>query len=471
METAIEGDQDFTATNQGWNYISGDATNWELHTNDSPLRLTYAGPIYDLSRSAHRRRPLVTGFSLPFPCRYQAEGMMMIPAYSALQGWDALLWDVYDDGSLGSDRFIDTAKFNVIATNPVMTSMMPLLSQLYRNRLLAPAVNTISVQHSVEQARILPRLESSWGSFAVPGGFDGRVMATSRVVIDSTSASSFTQYDDISFPAQVDGQMQSDTREILWEYNRGSLLLDAPRVQGASGALVRAGGVNLRNLDITLLSGNETATLLWVPLDSAAHLDAAGRSVIAMTTRTEPTGWHWQDSVHADRWGAAPMVIDPMKVRLAFHPADSITVVTLTPLDASGRPQGEPIRGVRGGGAITLQVDQAQTHAVWYSVDLVADPAAGVDDPALPAPALAVYPSIVSDRAYVAVSSGAPAHDALLELYDQLGRRVAVLHAGPLAGGTERIRLDAAGLPQGAYLLRLRTERGEIGTTRVTVMR
>jgi len=470
LETATQGRMDFTTVNQGWNYITGDNTNWQLVDNSSPLRTQYAGMVYEYSRSAHRRQPLVAGFSIPFPNRYQAEGMMMIPTYSLLQEWDGVIWDSYDDGNRGTDRFIDTNTYYTIADNPVMISMMPALSQLYRNRLLAPAVNTITIQHTVAQALVLPRLEPFWGNFAVPGGMNGRAMAVSKVVVDSTDAAAFTQSDDISFPSEIDGELRSDTREILWEYNRGSLTLDAPRVQGASGSLVRAGGVTLRNLDITLLSENETATILWVPLDTARRLAGPGRSLLVLATRTEPTGWHWQDSTRADRWGAGPMLIEPMRVRLAFRPDDSINVATLTPLDAGGHPKGTPITVTRSGNAITTLIDQSQSGAVWYAVELAHDPGASVEQTASRG-ALEVYPSVIRDRAYVSVWLDRPADNALLELYDQLGRRAAILHAGAMEAGTGRVRLDAEGLPQGAYILRLRTERGETGTAKVTIVR
>ncbi|MEM1043992.1 MAG: T9SS type A sorting domain-containing protein, partial [Bacteroidota bacterium] len=47
------------------------------------------------------------------------------------------------------------------------------------------------------------------------------------------------------------------------------------------------------------------------------------------------------------------------------------------------------------------------------------------------------------------------AGEATVAVFDVLGRRVARLHAGPLAGGTHRFRLEAAGLPSGVYLVRV----------------
>ena len=57
-----------------------------------------------------------------------------------------------------------------------------------------------------------------------------------------------------------------------------------------------------------------------------------------------------------------------------------------------------------------------------------------------------------------------------IAVFDALGRRVAVLHDGEMAAGTHRLRLDAAGLPGGAYLVRASGAAGAV-SRQVTVLR
>ena len=57
-----------------------------------------------------------------------------------------------------------------------------------------------------------------------------------------------------------------------------------------------------------------------------------------------------------------------------------------------------------------------------------------------------------------------------LDAFDVLGRRVAVLHDGPLAAGEHERTFDASALPAGVYVLRLQTDAG-VATARVTVVR
>lgn len=64
----------------------------------------------------------------------------------------------------------------------------------------------------------------------------------------------------------------------------------------------------------------------------------------------------------------------------------------------------------------------------------------------------------------------ATAADVTAEVFDRTGRRVAVLHDGALAAGTHPLRLEAADLADGAYLVRV-TAGEETVERRVTLVR
>ena len=82
--------------------------------------------------------------------------------------------------------------------------------------------------------------------------------------------------------------------------------------------------------------------------------------------------------------------------------------------------------------------------------------------------AVRVAPNPVSGDARVALT--AEAGPARVELFDALGRRVAVLHDGVAPAGRLPHVLDASGLPTGAYVVRVRGEAGAVSRT-VTVAR
>ena len=83
--------------------------------------------------------------------------------------------------------------------------------------------------------------------------------------------------------------------------------------------------------------------------------------------------------------------------------------------------------------------------------------------------ALAVHPNPVAGTAAVTLArTQAGSVDAAV--YDALGRRVAVLHEGPLPAGPHTLGLDVAGWAPGHYVVRVRAE-GAAHAARFTVVR
>ncbi len=91
------------------------------------------------------------------------------------------------------------------------------------------------------------------------------------------------------------------------------------------------------------------------------------------------------------------------------------------------------------------------------------------------ADAVDVYPNPAVDRAVVRLSLASPVEQAVAVVYDALGRRVAVLHDGPLGAGATVLAFDAASLPAGVYVVQIRVARSTgaawTAVRRVTIAR
>ncbi len=94
---------------------------------------------------------------------------------------------------------------------------------------------------------------------------------------------------------------------------------------------------------------------------------------------------------------------------------------------------------------------------------------AGEDAPEDGAFALALVPNPARSAATLTVTVGR-AGPATVAVFDALGRRVAVLHDGPMAAGSHALRLDAARLPAGVYVVRA-SSGDAVATRRLTVVR
>ena len=84
-------------------------------------------------------------------------------------------------------------------------------------------------------------------------------------------------------------------------------------------------------------------------------------------------------------------------------------------------------------------------------------------------PALSVYPNPSSGAATVILATTEPGA-VTVAVYDVLGRRVGVLHEGPLPAGTHHFTTGGAALPSGLYLIAAESERLRL-VQRVAVVR
>lgn len=472
LDAAVQKEFDLTQSIQGWDWIGATGNSWGLN-NYSPLRISWAGPTYNFAALANKGQPYIASFSSPFPNRYQAESTLQIPAYALLQDWDGFIWDHYDD-DLADNRsdYIDSADWNGMRNNPVVSALMPSISQMLRNSLVAPARTTIRLQHTHDQLMLQARLENAWGLYSIPGTMNGFGAAISRIVLDSVNATEFTQANDFVFEGQVEGEVTSDTREIRWEYARGLLTLDANAVQGVSGVLNRPGGLSLKKMDVNAFTLNETATLLWVPLDPAQELDEPeSRSLLTLVTRSEPTGWVWTDTTIASRWGAGPMLMEPARVQIDFKVGTDVGNVIVQPLDQTGMPTGERLAVTKAGNDFRVTINQNETKAVWYSVEMVpAGMSAGEEPIAGETFSVRAIPTVITDKGTIFLQL--PTQQELqIELHDALGRLVRTLYSGTVEPGEQRIDFNAEGLPAGTYFVKAQIGGEKITTQTVQISR
>jgi hypothetical protein len=121
------------------------------------------------------------------------------------------------------------------------------------------------------------------------------------------------------------------------------------------------------------------------------------------------------------------------------------------------------------GQAILAEVASGPTDVTIVPVRVT--PPVGAED-AAPAKAFTlspVHPNPTASRAAISLDVRT-AQAVRVAVFDVLGRRVAVLHEGPLGAGAHRLRLDAAALPAGVYVVRA-TGDGLAAMQRFTVVR
>jgi len=163
--------------------------------------------------------------------------------------------------------------------------------------------------------------------------------------------------------------VRSVTGQVQWDYGLGICTVNAPRAQGVTGFLNRVGTFELD--DVTIVSGNDYATVLVVAMDERP-LAESGKVLVQVGTRARPTGWRqkpvsWKDNngqVHEGfevvDYGRAPWQIVPNSVSLSL--ANS-AVTTATALDMNGMARGQ-VKLERGGGVVSFVMPQDAKYVV-----------------------------------------------------------------------------------------------------------
>ena len=116
-------------------------------------------------------------------------------------------------------------------------------------------------------------------------------------------------------------------------------------------------------------------------------------------------------------------------------------------------------------GLLASDTDTASDHLP-LAADLVSTRSTSVAQQAPEQVTVRVAPNPFSDRTVVSIDQPRPG-TVTIEVYDVLGRRVAIPFDGRLAAGPQQVPVDASALAPGVYLYRVRTADGVAGGTLV----
>ncbi len=460
-------DFDFTSETSQWDFTStrtglpsSDST-WVIR-NYSVLRYRDQ-KIPEYSRNAMAGKPFIAESYLHvFPNSHRSESMLFMPAYASLHDWDGMYLYAYSERNteMGDRRRVFKDDYSSFMADPSICALLPQVSAAMRNGWIAPAQRMVHIQHDVADLRYLPITYSSRGFYNIEGTLQSVANLVSAIRVDSFNASRHYTGDDYYVTIPSDDNIQSDTRQITLDITKGVMQLNAPRIQGAAGALNGTSSVKTDNLSVSWIAGGANVTYLWSTLDGQV-LDSARRSLLTVTTRALNTGAIWQfgDSSLGKNWGTAPIQMEGVRLGLNFTTAaDSLL---LWPLDTVGMPTGRTIVATRNtSGTWRVTLDVAAEATPWYGVQQVFKKqdtnTTGVRVSELAASIGNAYPNPATELASVDVVAPEGGLQLSAEVVNMLGDRVATVaeHWAPAGAGT--LDIDLRDVPNGTYLCRVR---------------
>ncbi|MBC7328666.1 hypothetical protein H5T87_11245, partial [bacterium] len=110
-----------------------------------------------------------------------------------------------------------------------------------------------------------------------------------RVAIDFTEdKSSLSLANLANYIDRSTGIVKSATGELLWDYKKGVVIVDSPKVQGVVGFLGKAGTIKLR--DVSIESQMEYGTILLVSLDDKP-IASSHKLLLQVMSEEKNKGW------------------------------------------------------------------------------------------------------------------------------------------------------------------------------------
>jgi hypothetical protein len=457
-DLAVQSKMDYTDNHAYWDHPSfpgepWSATDWAI-ANQPMVKADDGGAIASLfSGPPFSGKPsTMSEYNHAFPNRYQSEAVPFLTAYASLQDVDGVMFFDYN-GATDDWETDKVGGYFDIHRNTALMSLMPSCAFAYRNFLIAPARQFLTLHYSHDDVLLQAKKDGGqWNGWRT---FPEKLALRYGVRIATFDAG--TPLDLTSLPPVPVSPYRSDTDEIVWN-TAGILSVSTPRFAALTGFLqnfpeARAG-------DMTVVGASEHATLTWISLTDRALAHSAS-SLLTLSTKLQNAGMLWDgiNTIH-NNWGNPPTQMYPVTASLRLHiQADSIHVL---PLRANGVPLGGSVTYVAADtNTFAVSVDHNRDLTTWYGVQAFGKgtvTATPDESPQVPScySLRQNFPNPFNPSTTLTFTVPGGARQAIsLRVFDLLGREVAVLYQGEMEPGTYTSRFDAATLSSGVYFCRL----------------
>jgi hypothetical protein len=254
---------------------------------------------------------VITESTWVHPESYQTEGPFLIAAYESLTGVAGYYWFSATAVEFDLDpslKFLNLGGqhplFKWSCSTPAFAAQFPAAALLYRKGYLKrgePVVHEERPMADVFERRVPliaedksfdpNRYQGATGGekSKVKGGADPLAFLVGPVEVKYGGDASKTTVADLARYIDKDKKtVASVTGELKLDYGNGLCTMNAPKAQGVSGFLKKAGEIKLA--DVRIQSQNEYATVYVVPLDDQQIKDSK-KLLVQVGTSVRLTGW------------------------------------------------------------------------------------------------------------------------------------------------------------------------------------
>jgi hypothetical protein len=367
--------------NAGWAVAKGDQ-----FTSISALKTPDKIPTN--LKQTKGKAMLITESGWVMPNGYTVEGPFLIAAYQSLLGVDAFYWFATSEEDwtppMSANGYMgDSVQKWPIAT-PDTFGNFPAAALLYRKGYLQRGKPVLVEERSMDDLwqRRTPTLaeESSYdpnrdkGNLAPTSSFSGvlpqEAFLVGPVQVVYGSDAKRTKVEDVApYIDRAKKTVQSNTKEIRLNWDKGLCIINAPKAQGVCGFLSQI-TTPLALTDTTFQSTNPHGAIYVVSLDDKP-LRTSQKVLVQIGMGAEPTGWQAKptqisisegkfDGFQIESVGHAPWAVARASGMITLKNA---LLKTATVLDANGMPT-QKIPLTRAGTEVSLTLPASSLYVV-----------------------------------------------------------------------------------------------------------
>lgn len=259
-------------------------------------------------------------YNHPAPNTFSSECIPLMAAYGAFQDWDGVFFFAYSHNNNFAGHSINNF-FDICGHSPKMMTLPAAYNMFVRGD-IAPAAQTVRVSMTKQDYRdlLIERSGSLWFNPMKLLESPGAAPYQHQTVLRFSESGEAVKNPEFQ---ETRGNMESDTKELLWKQTprqRASVLIRAQKTKGFIGfvdgmAFDLGDGVQLEvgqtkqdwaNVLLTYLSDNEEGSH-WLLTATGYH---------------ENTGMVWKDATKnsvGNQWGSGPPLVEPVPLRLKFN--------------------------------------------------------------------------------------------------------------------------------------------------------
>jgi hypothetical protein len=290
----------------------------------------------------------ITEIGWLMPNQFRAEFPLLAAAYGLLQGSDGFFFFVNDQ--VGWEAPL--GKFTI--ASPVTQGQFPATALIYRKGLLKAGKAVVNLSLKVNDLLQLrgapipaPQNLDAFRAKDIPPGqtletdkvdsFDPLAFLVGKVNVNFTTDAQPSQVTELSsYIDRTAKTVRSSTGELLWNYDKGLVTVNAPQVQAVTGFLQPAGTLELN--DVTIASQMPYGTIILVALDNQP-IAVSRRLLLQVMSEEQNLGWQTsgEPPKTIQSIGSAPILVRTLSGDITFKRSDAKTL-KVTALDANGKP-------------------------------------------------------------------------------------------------------------------------------------